>query len=107
MPNIPPTRRGELSIIEAAAQAHAAYGPDCITHYIVSMTETVSDLLEVHILLKEVGLYHPGDDPPFGDHGHSVVRDNRRSGTRRRHNGPLFCLAGDSGLGVTAGGIRK
>lgn len=53
----------EMSIIEAAARSHSAYGPDCITHYIVSMTETVSDLLEVHILLKEVGLYRPGDEP--------------------------------------------
>ncbi|GMM92699.1 phosphoenolpyruvate carboxylase [Qipengyuania sp. MTN3-11] len=53
----------ELAILSAAAEAHSVYGPDCITQYIVSMAETVSDLLEVHILLKEVGLYRPGPVP--------------------------------------------
>jgi len=49
----------ELAIIRAAAGAHAAYGPACITQYIVSMTRSVSDLLEVHLLLREAGLYRP------------------------------------------------
>ncbi|WHU01941.1 phosphoenolpyruvate carboxylase [Sphingomonas sp. NIBR02145] len=53
----------ELAIVRAAAQAHAKYGRACITHYIVSMAQSVSDLLEVHILLKEAGLYIPGDEP--------------------------------------------
>lgn len=48
----------ELSIVRAAADAHRMYGPGCITTYIVSKCESVSDLLEVQILLKEVGLYH-------------------------------------------------
>ncbi|WP_085809931.1 phosphoenolpyruvate carboxylase [Sphingomonas sp. TZW2008] len=52
---------GELAIVAAAADAHAAYGPACIRQYIVSMCKSVSDLLEVHLLLKEVGLYVPGD----------------------------------------------
>jgi phosphoenolpyruvate carboxylase len=47
----------ELSIVRAAAEAHQCYGPACITTYIVSKCESVSDLLEVHILLKEAGLY--------------------------------------------------
>jgi phosphoenolpyruvate carboxylase len=51
---------GELAIVQAAADAHAAYGPACITNYIVSMAQSVSDLLEVNLLLKEVGLYRPG-----------------------------------------------
>lgn len=51
----------ELAILRAAAQAHAQYGPACITHYIVSMAQSVSDLLEVHVLLKEAGLYVPGE----------------------------------------------
>jgi len=51
----------ELEIIETLAQAHQRYGPHCITNYIISMTGTVSDLLEVYILLKEVGLYRPGE----------------------------------------------
>ena len=53
--------RGELAIVQAAADAHATYGAACIRQYIVSMTKSVSDLLEVHLLLKEVGLYRPGD----------------------------------------------
>ncbi|MDB5677417.1 phosphoenolpyruvate carboxylase [Sphingomonas bacterium] len=53
----------ELAILRAAADAHAKYGPACIRQYIVSMAMSVSDLLEVHLLLKEVGLYVPGDPP--------------------------------------------
>jgi phosphoenolpyruvate carboxylase len=51
----------ELAIVRAAAEAHTAYGPACIRQYIVSMAKSVSDLLEVHLLLKEVGLYRPGE----------------------------------------------
>ena len=53
----------ELAIVHAAAQAHAKYGRAAIRQYIVSMAQSVSDLLEVHILLKEAGLYIPGDAP--------------------------------------------
>ncbi len=54
---------GELAIIDAAAEAHRLLGPECITQYVVSMAETVSDLLEVHVLLREAGLYRAGDAP--------------------------------------------
>ncbi len=47
----------ELAIMHAAAQAHTVYGSGCITTYIISKCESVSDLLEVNILLKEAGLY--------------------------------------------------
>jgi phosphoenolpyruvate carboxylase len=47
----------ELAIMHAAADAHETYGAACIATYIVSKCESVSDLLEVHILLKEAGLY--------------------------------------------------
>jgi phosphoenolpyruvate carboxylase len=53
----------ELAIVQAAADAHATYGAGCIRQYIVSMTKSVSDLLEVHLLLKEVGLYRPAATP--------------------------------------------
>ncbi|MFA5965014.1 MAG: phosphoenolpyruvate carboxylase [Sphingomonas sp.] len=53
----------ELAIARAAAVAHGAYGPGSITNYIVSMAQSVSDLLEVHVLLKEAGLYRPGEPP--------------------------------------------
>jgi phosphoenolpyruvate carboxylase len=49
----------ELAIARAAADAHALYGPASITTYIVSKCGSVSDLLEVNILLKEAGLYRP------------------------------------------------
>ena len=48
---------GELAIVRAAAAAHARYGTGCITTYIVSKADSVSDLLEVNLLLKEAGLY--------------------------------------------------
>ena len=53
----------ELAIVRAAAEAHARFGRAAIVNYIVSMAQSVSDLLEVHLLLKEAGLYTPGDTP--------------------------------------------
>ena len=52
----------ELDIVRAAAEAHRLYGRGSITTYIVSKCESASDLLEVHLLLKEAGLYR-GRDP--------------------------------------------
>jgi phosphoenolpyruvate carboxylase len=51
----------ELAIVHAAAEAHARYGAASITTYIVSKCGSVSDLLEVNVLLKEAGLYRPPD----------------------------------------------
>ena len=48
----------ELAIFEAARNARARFGKEAIRHYIISHTETVSDLLEVLLLQKEVGLMH-------------------------------------------------
>ena len=47
---------GELAIFEAAKAMRQRYGHHAIRHYIISHTETVSDLLEVLLLQKEVGL---------------------------------------------------
>ncbi len=47
----------ELSVVRAAAEAHQRYGAECIRFYIISKCESVSDLLEVNLLLKEAGLY--------------------------------------------------
>ncbi|MET0271332.1 MAG: phosphoenolpyruvate carboxylase, partial [Sphingomonas sp.] len=57
--------RSEIAIVQAAAEAHRRYGAEAITTYIISKAESVSDLLEVHILLKEAGLFRPasGDAP--------------------------------------------
>ena len=48
--------RHELAIFEMARNVRARYGAQAIRHYIISHTETVSDLLEVLLLQKEVGL---------------------------------------------------
>ena len=48
--------QGELAIFEAALSARSSFGKEAIRHYIISHTETVSDLLEVLLLQKEVGL---------------------------------------------------
>jgi len=48
--------RAELAIFEAAKTMRTLYGAQAIRHYIISHTETVSDLLEVLLLQKEVGL---------------------------------------------------
>ena len=55
--------RSELAIARAAAAAHARYGQAVITTYIISKAASVSDMLEVMILLKEAGLYRPGNPP--------------------------------------------
>ncbi|TBW40890.1 phosphoenolpyruvate carboxylase [Siculibacillus lacustris] len=46
----------ELTIFETARRLRRDYGADAIRHYIISHTETVSDLLEVLLLQKECGL---------------------------------------------------
>jgi phosphoenolpyruvate carboxylase len=46
----------EIAIFEAARQMRERFGVQAIRHYIISHTETVSDLLEVLLLQKEVGL---------------------------------------------------
>ncbi len=48
----------ELAIFEAARTARQRFGKTAILHYIISHTESVSDLLEVLLLQKEVGLMH-------------------------------------------------
>ncbi|ARP90985.1 phosphoenolpyruvate carboxylase [Bordetella genomosp. 9] len=48
--------RSELAIFETARAMRERYGRHAIRHYIISHTETVSDLLEVLLLQKEVGL---------------------------------------------------
>ena len=48
--------QGELAIFDNAAQSMgaSAFGAQAIRHAIISHTETVSDLLEVLLLQKEV-----------------------------------------------------
>jgi len=53
--------RSELAVVRAAAAAHEQYGPACITTYVISKCGSVSDMLEVNLLLKEAGLYRPAE----------------------------------------------
>ena len=46
----------ELAILRAAKEIRSRYGVRAIRNYIISHTETVSDLLEVLLLQKETGL---------------------------------------------------
>ena len=48
--------RSELAIFETAKRMLSTFGKQAIRHYIISHTETVSDLMEVLLLQKEVGL---------------------------------------------------
>ena len=58
----------ELAIFQAARDARQRYGKAAIRHAIISHTETVSDLLEVLLLQKEVGLLR-------GTLGHDAVAE--------------------------------
>jgi phosphoenolpyruvate carboxylase len=51
--------QGELSIFRAAREIRRRYGERAISNYIISHTETVSDLLEVLVLQQETGLLRP------------------------------------------------
>ncbi len=51
-----PLTVSELAIFAQARTVRARYGCAAIRHYIISHTETVSDLLEALLLQKEVGL---------------------------------------------------
>jgi len=49
----------ELAVFQEAAQSHTRFGTDVIPQCSISMTEGLSDMLEVALLLKEVGLIDP------------------------------------------------
>ena len=48
--------RKELDIVAAGARAVKVFGPQAVPNYIISMCQSVSDMLEAAVLLKEVGL---------------------------------------------------
>ncbi len=48
---------GELAIIHAAADIRATLGHQAILQWIISKAESLSDLLEVHVLAREAGLW--------------------------------------------------
>lgn len=57
--------QGELAVLTQARELRHTIGEDAIRQYIISHTETVSDLLEVLVLLKECRLMHGA----LGDEG--------------------------------------
>ncbi len=63
----------EIAIFEAAVVMLQRYGRDALRHYIISHTEDVSDLLEVMVLLKEVGLLRGTLDESDDDDAASVA----------------------------------
>jgi phosphoenolpyruvate carboxylase len=50
--------RSELAVFDRAYTARRDFGPRAIRQYIISHSETVSDLLELLVLQKEAGLFH-------------------------------------------------
>jgi phosphoenolpyruvate carboxylase len=49
----------ELAILREAADQHRRLGQDAIPNYVISKAAGVSDVLEVALLLREVGLHRP------------------------------------------------
>ncbi len=52
----------ELSILRTAADARDRFGAMILRHNVISKCQSVSDILEVAVLFKEVGLLVPGAD---------------------------------------------
>jgi len=57
------TVRGELQLMQAAAEIHQRFGRAALPNYIISMTKGVSDLLEVALMVKQTGLLETGKVP--------------------------------------------
>jgi phosphoenolpyruvate carboxylase len=51
-----PVPQSELKIMLAAAEIHRRYGAGALPNHIISKTDAVSDLLEVALMLQQVGL---------------------------------------------------
>ncbi|MCU9518386.1 phosphoenolpyruvate carboxylase [Corynebacterium sp. ES2794-CONJ1] len=57
----------ELDLLEEAKRAIDKFGPRMIPHSIISMAQSVSDILEPMVLLKEFGIIEANGDHPTGD----------------------------------------
>ncbi len=53
----------ELAVLGTAAGAQRRLGERALPHYVISHCQSVSDLLEVGVLLREAGLLQPGVPP--------------------------------------------
>ncbi len=61
--------RKELDIIAAAARAVHVFGSQAVPNYIISMCQSVSDMLEAALLLKETGLLDASAERPYAPVG--------------------------------------
>ncbi|QZT65530.1 phosphoenolpyruvate carboxylase [Mycolicibacterium austroafricanum] len=61
--------RKELDIVAAAARAVHVFGPQAVPNYVISMCQSVSDMLEAAILLKEAGLLDATSAHPYAPVG--------------------------------------
>jgi len=57
--------RSELGVMAAAAHAVRRYGTAAVPNYVISMCQSVSDVLEAAILLKEAGLLDASGREPY------------------------------------------
>lgn len=67
--NLSELARKELDIVTAAARAVHVFGPQAVPNYIISMCQSVSDMLEAALLLKEAGLLDASSDHPYAPVG--------------------------------------
>lgn len=56
----------EIRILQMAAEIQRRFGRAALRNYIISMTTSVIDVLELALLLKEVGLLQAGEIPHLG-----------------------------------------
>ena len=57
--------RKELDIVAAGARAVRVFGAQAVPNYIISMCQSVSDMLEAAVLLKEAGLLDASGTEPY------------------------------------------
>ncbi|KWC78363.1 phosphoenolpyruvate carboxylase [Burkholderia cepacia] len=65
--------QSELGVFEKARDVRAQFGPRAVRNYIISHTETVSDLVEVLLLQKETGLLEGALGVPGGNARNSLM----------------------------------
>ena len=58
-----PVVQSELRIMQAAAQIHQRFGRAALPNHIISKADAVSDMLELALMLQQVGLVEGGDTP--------------------------------------------
>ena len=55
--------------MRAGARAVEVFGPSAVPNYIISMCQSVSDMLEAALLLKEAGLLDASGEHPYSPVG--------------------------------------